>query len=112
MSCRAQVTRGTTPSLEFEVMDADLTGWSVYLTMRTAGMDEPLTKVTGQLVIEYDAQAGTTTVTAPLSQEDTLALSVGTCESQIRAIKDGDAIATDVVQFSVSRILLEGEIDA
>lgn len=108
--CNTVFPRGTTPPLKFVIDNTDLTGWDVYLSFRTAGMAEPITKTTEQLVIEYVPEETATVVSVTLTQEDTLALTAGTCEAQIRAFKDGEAIATGIVALSVARILMEGEI--
>ena len=109
MSCdKAGFPRGTTPPLEFEVMHADLTGWDIYLTFKSAGAT--VTKETDDLTIEYDTEHQSTVIKAHLTQADTLALSAGLCEAQIRAVKDGEAIATEVVSVQVSRILMDGVI--
>ena len=98
--------RGTTPVIPL-VVYADLTGWTIYATLRNAG--NLLTISNDRIEVSYSE--GKTEVAFSLTQEETLAFSVGTCEVQIRAIKDGTAIATDIANLDVGRILLEGVID-
>ena len=98
--------RGTTPAITLTV-DADLTGWAVYVTLRNKC--HSLTIENDRLTIE--AEEGISTVVFALTQEETLALSVGSCEVQVRAIHNGTAIATDIASVDVGRILLEGVID-
>ena len=109
MSCnKPGFPRGTTPPLEFEIEQTDLTGWTVYLTFKTGSAI--VTKTDEDLDIEYDPETASTIITCQLTQADTLALSTGTCEAQLRAVKDGEAIATEVVTVQVTRILMEGVI--
>lgn len=98
--------RGTTPAITLTV-DADLTGWAVYVTLRNKC--HSLTIENDRLTIE--AEEGISTVVFALTQEETLAFSVGSCEVQVRAIHNGTAIATDIATVDVGRILLEGVID-
>ena len=98
--------RGTTPAITLTV-DADLTGWAVYVTLRNKC--HSLTIENDRLTIE--AEEGISTVAFALTQEETLAFSVGSCEVQVRAIHNGTAIATDIASVDVGRILLEGVID-
>lgn len=115
MSCnKPGFPRGTTPPLEFEVEQTDLTGWTVYLTFTAplafTASNVTVTKTGEDLSIEYDPETASTIVTTTLTQADTLALPTGTCEAQLRAVKDGEAIATEVVAVQVTRILMEGVI--
>lgn len=98
--------RGTTPAITLTV-DADLTGWAVYVTLRNKC--HSLTIENDRLTIE--AEEGISTVVFALTQEETLAFSVGSCEVQVRAIHNGTAIASDIASVDVGRILLEGVID-
>lgn len=98
--------RGTTPAITLTV-DTDLTGWTVYVTLRNNR--KLLTLENERLTIEY--ANGKSTVAFALTQEETLAFAVGTCEVQIRAIHDGTAIATTIENLDVGRILKEGVID-
>ena len=97
--------RGTTPTLTFNV-DADLIGWDCWVTLNNNGTlttfeDNRLTKtlVDGRTVIEVT-----------LTQAETLAMSVGNAEAQIRAYNNGAAVATDISTFGIGRILMDGVI--
>ena len=111
MGCKPGFPRGTTPPLTFTVSGYDLTGWDVYLTFKPHGADE-ITKTGGQLVVEYDLDSDTSTVSVTLTQTDTLAMTVGLCEVNLRAARDNgaEAIATDVASVNVGRILHDGVI--
>ena len=98
--------RGTTPAIALTV-DADLTAYTVYVTLKNGGRE--LTVTNDALTIEYANQKST--ITFALTQQQTLNFKVGTCEVQVRAIKDGTAIATDIQTIDVGRILKEGVID-
>lgn len=97
--------RGTTPTLTLTV-DADIVGWTVYASFRTNGMVFTFENDRLQMTSEDDV----TTILLTLTQEETLAMR-GSAEVQIRAIKDGTAIATDIQRVDVGRILKDGVID-
>lgn len=102
--------RGTTPTYTLTV-DADLTGWTCYVTLK--GMGKLLNLEGDRLTIEAAPSEGgqaSTTIGFDLTQKETLAFKVGKCEVQVRAIRDGAAIATDIGVLQVDRILREGEI--
>ena len=98
--------RGTTPAITLTV-DYDITEWTVYVTLRNGG--NVLTLTNDALTMSYANQK--TTIALALTQEQTLAFSVGTCEVQVRAIHDGTAIATNIEKLDVKRILKDGVID-
>ena len=98
--------RGTTPAITLTV-DYDITEWTVYVTLRNGG--NVLTLTNDALSMSYANQK--TTIAFSLTQEQTLAFSVGTCEVQVRAIHDGTAIATNIEKLDVKRILKDGVID-
>lgn len=97
--------RGTTPTLTLTV-DADIVGWTVYASFRTNGKVYTFENDRLQMTSEDDV----TTILLTLTQEETLAMH-GSAEVQIRAIKDGTAIATDIQRVDVGRILKDGVID-
>lgn len=97
--------RGTTPTLTLTV-DADIVGWTVYASFRTNGKVYTFENDRLQMTAEDDV----TTILLTLTQEETLAMH-GSAEVQIRAIKDGTAIATDIQRVDVGRILKDGVID-
>ena len=98
--------RGTTPAITLTV-DYDVTAWTVYVTLKNGG--NVLTLENDALTMEYANSK--TTIAFSLTQEQTLAFSVGTCEVQVRAIHDGTAIATNIQKLDVARILKDGVID-
>jgi len=98
--------RGTTPAITLTV-DYDITAWTVYVTLRNGG--NVLTLTNDALTMTYQNQK--TTIALALTQEQTLAFAVGSCEVQVRAIHDGTAIATNIEKLDVKRILKDGVID-
>ncbi len=97
--------RGTTPTLTLTV-DADIVGWTVYASFETNGKLFTFENDRLQMTSEDDV----TTILLTLTQEETLAMH-GSAEVQIRAIKDGTAIATDIQRVDVGRILKDGVIN-
>ena len=98
--------RGTTPIITLTV-DADIADWTVYVSFNngntvTTFEDDRLTKT---------VNSGQTFIDITLTQEETLAFTVGKVEVQIRAIKDDVAIATNIMGMDVDRILKDGVID-
>ena len=98
--------RGTTPTITLTV-DADIVGWTVYASFRTNGKLFTFENDRLQMTADDDV----TTILLTLTQEETLSLDVGTVDVQVRAIKDGTAIATDIQRVNVGRILKDGVID-
>ena len=99
--------RGTTPTVTVTV-DADLTGMDVHLALNAGTL---IVKETDDLEITVDG--GVTTIVANLTQADTLSMTAGSmCEVQVRAFNsDGSvAMATDIGQMKVCRILEDGEL--
>ena len=111
MGCKPGFPRGTTPPLTFTVAGIDLTGWDVFVTFQPHGANQ-ITKSGNQLTVAYDLEAGESTITTTLTQADTLAMTVGMCEVEMRAARGNgtEAIATEIVPLNIRRILLEGEI--
>lgn len=98
--------RGTTPTLTLTV-DAYIASWFVYVTLQNGSSivtfeDDRLTKTQND---------GKTTIELTLTQAETLAFAVGDAEVQIRAYKDGKAIASNIKTIGIRRIILDGEID-
>lgn len=97
--------RGTTATVTIEV-GCDLTGYDCYATFEWDRGQ--LTKSGDQLEVEGGSVS---TVTVHLSQADTLSFPENrTVKVQLRAVKDGDAIATEVGTLTASEVLLEEEI--
>ena len=97
--------RGTTPTITLTV-GAEIADWTMYVSFSngsaiTTFEDDRLTKI---------ANGGQTIIEVTLTQEETLAFSVGKAEVQIRAIKDDVAIATNIQSIDVARIIKEGVI--
>ena len=99
--------RGTTPAIVLEAIGRDLTQWKVYVTLKNES--NLLTLENDDLTMTYSE--GITTIAFSLTQEQTLAFDIGTCEVEIRAIHDGTAVATEIGKLEVNRILLEGVIN-
>lgn len=97
--------RGTTPTLTLTV-DADISDWTVYASFKANG--EVFTFENDRL--QMTAEDDVTTILLTLTQEETLAMR-GSAEVQVRAIKNGTAIATDIQRIDVDRILKDGVID-
>lgn len=104
--------RGTTPTITLTV-DKDVSTWTLYATFRS-GMHN-VTLENDRMTVELEPATETeevkTLITLTLTQEETLALGVGNAEVQVRAIKDGTAIATDIKNIDVGRIIKDGVID-
>ena len=99
----ATITRGTTPQLTATIRDADLQGMDVYLTVGRKDAQPWATVGPEGVVLSYDGTD--TTVTATLTQEQTLACPVGGGFVQVRAYKDGQAIATGMVPVEVAPVI-------
>ncbi len=97
--------RGTTPTLTLTV-DADISDWTVYASFKSNG--EVFTFENDRL--QMTAEDDVTTILLTLTQEETLAMQ-GSAEVQVRAIKNGTAIATYIQRIDVDRILKDGVID-
>lgn len=107
--------RGTTPDFILEIPEWDLTDKTVFVTLSQG--TRKITKTNGDLDIrvvseEVDEQTRITTeIAMSLTQEDTLKLTVGGGEIQVRFIdEEGNAEATDIAAVNISRVLLEGVI--
>ena len=92
----------TTPTLQFNIADFDLTGWDVSIYIKQSGVDFTINDPN---VVFAD---GHTTVSCQLTAMQTLALGTGTAFAQIWATKDGDSVASAALPFSVGRILNRG----
>lgn len=100
--------RGTTPTLTLTV-DADIVGWTCYVAMR-AGCHTILLEGE-RLDVTQSAEEGSTDIALTLTQEETLSMTCGPCEVQVRAANNGSAVATDIARIDVGRIIQDGEID-
>lgn len=96
--------KGTTPTWTFEV-DADLTGWDVYITFEQRKVE--ITRKEPSIEATEDGCVCEVTLT----QAETLLFKPGPAQAQIRAVdKDGVAVASTIFDFTVGDILLGGEI--
>ena len=96
--------RGTTPTVTLTV-DADISDWTLYVTFKSSS--EKITFENNRLDCSYADDK--TTILLTLTQNETLSL-CGVCEVQVRAIKNGTAVATDIQAVDFGRILKEGVI--
>lgn len=100
-----QITRGTTPTVEVDV-DTDLTDYTCYLAIGKAKQ----AKVTSSnCTMELDGDS--TKLAFKLTQDETLSLAKGQTKIQLRAIKDDDAIATEMLDIEVLDIVQDGVIE-
>lgn len=98
--------RGTTPTLTCRVDGADLTDCHIFVTIRQGGYELDIENP------EVTATETGCTMTLTLTQEQTLKLKAGTIEIQIRWItSDGTALATDIQEVEVYKILKQGVIN-
>lgn len=109
------IRRGTTAPVAVEIEGCDLSLLNIHLTFAAGSL---VTKTTedGELVVNVDTEGGepVTTVTASLTQDDTLSFVAGVIgEVQVRAYKsDGsEALATSVGRFKVGKILEDGKLE-
>lgn len=109
--------RGTTPDFILEIPGWDLTDKTVFVTL-SQGVRK-ITKSNDELDIRWvdvtpegpDDPDHQTEIGFSLTQQDTLMLTVGGGEIQVRFIdENGEAEATDIQPVSISRVLLEGVI--
>lgn len=105
--------RGTTPTIPLTV-DKDISdGWTIYATFRSDSHEVELMndRMTIELEPATETEGAKTLIDVTLTQEETLSFGAGSAEVQIRAIKDSNAIATDIQRVDVGRILKDGVID-
>ena len=99
--------QGTTPTYTLTVSGYDLTDKTVYVAVSSRA--KRIIKSGDALSMAYGD--GATSIVFGLSQEETLALSLGPAEVQVRFIdSDGVAKATDIQQIMVDRVLQPGVI--
>ena len=108
------IRRGTTAPVTVKIEGCDLTGLTAHLSL-AAGILIVKASEDGELIIEIDAtgEKPVSTVTANLTQEDTLSFVDGVVgEVQLRAFNaDGsEALATTCGRFKVGKILEEGKL--
>lgn len=96
------ITRGTTPTIELE-NDNDLTGYTCYLAIGKPKKPNLVKTKTG-----VQGEDGKTVVEFRLEQADTLSLKPGSAQMQLRAIKDNDAIASEIIDIEVLDVIQDG----
>lgn len=105
------IYRGTTPPFRLIFSTVDLTDWDVYITFEQKQKAETLEiTISGDELEVNSTGADSCEVLFSLTQEHTLKFNEGSVEIQMRAYKDGAAIAGKKKSFSVKDILLEGVI--
>lgn len=96
--------RGTTPDYILSISGYDLSGKTVFVTIRQGPIK--ITKSNPELSISTDSKGST--IAFVLSQKDTLSLQEGNAEVQVRFIdSDGIALATEIAPIQVKRVLYE-----
>lgn len=107
----SNIFRGTTPPFTLTFQQIDLTGWDVYITFEQKQKTELLefSIMPDELEIISTGE-NSCKVIFSLTQEQTLRFVEGSVEIQMRAYKDGSAIAGKKKSFSVKDILLDGVI--
>lgn len=101
--------RGTTPRVTVTV-PIDLTSMAVYLTFKQGSAEATLTNADFEAFGYAD---GKTTISASLTQEQTLGFKAGErVRVQIRAIDGGGrAVASDIASVKVTGLLRDGSIE-
>lgn len=101
--------RGTTPDYVLKLDGVDLTGKTVYVTIKQSGGQE-LTLTGERLTVTTDEHGSA--IAFELTQQDTLSLSVGQADVQVKIIDaDGHVDASDIANIRINRALLERVIE-
>lgn len=100
--------QGTTPALVLRVKDKDLTGATVFASIKDN--TQIVTKTGDDLLIVKDDDD--TLVTVTLTQAETLKLDEGDAEIQVRYItSDGIAFATKKARLTVNDVIYKSVIE-
>lgn len=99
-----EFARGTTPTCVIRCKGVDLGGWSVFVTLEQGSYE--LTK--DDVTVEVNEWGSL--VRCQLSQDETLGFREGEVKAQVRAYRDGEAIASRKTYVSVAGVLLDGVI--
>nr|DAU75695.1 MAG TPA: hypothetical protein [Caudoviricetes sp.] len=95
--------RGTTPTIKLKSDIANIELHSAYLTLKQRGT--VIEKTLQDMTIDGEW------ISCTLTQQETLSLTAGVLELQLRCLsKGGTAYASQVVEFPVEKILKDGEI--
>lgn len=105
------IYRGTTPPFKLVFDTIDLTDWDVYITFEQKQKPDILefSIMPDELEVLSTGESSCNVIFS-LTQEQTLRFDEGSVEIQMRAYKDGAAIAGKKKSFSVKDILLDGVI--
>lgn len=95
--------RGTTPTIK-RTYPEDLTGATVTFCF-WQDVESPLT-----LTPEIEVTDNGCVLSVTLTQEQTLAFESGALYLQVRAVKDGEAVASKVWRYFVSDVMPDGEM--
>ncbi len=103
----SDIFRGTTPTISVTV-NLDLTGYTCYLAIGRRANHAQVVVDNTQMTITVDA--GVSTLAYTLTQEQTLSLSEGDAQMQLRIIDGDTALASEWVSVSIGGILQDGVI--
>ena len=96
--------QGTTPAIIYTVAGYDLSAMTAYVSFKYGS--NILTKTGDDITMEYDSVSETTTIICALTQQETLAMSKGAADTQIRFIdSSGQAYATDKAKINVKDVI-------
>lgn len=101
--------RGTTPTLPIRIHGQDLTLAKIYLSVMDSRKNLIFTLTTpGDFTVTYDSETKINSGNIRLTQEQTLALSAGHCEAQVKYIfPDGTTGATPMREVGVKDAILK-----
>lgn len=99
-----EFARGTTPTCVLRCKGVDLSGWSVFVTLEQGAYEVTVSDV------EVEVEEWGSLVRCRLSQDETLGFREGEVKAQVRAFKDGEAIASRKTYVGVAGVLLDGVI--
>ena len=96
------MVRGTTPTFTFSCTGYTFPSSNVYVYIKQRNVE---IKKTGTVTVDENPE--NCTVTVELTQEETLSLSSGPAEAQIRAINsDGTVVASETLNFLITKVLI------
>ena len=97
------VLQGTTPTLLIPIAGEDWTQCTVYLAIEMRG--KVINRKSDTLLVSY--AEGTTTIAVLFSQEETLQMTPGEANGEVKAISsDGNTMGTYTFHFKVLRTLI------
>lgn len=104
--------RGTTPTLPIRILGVDLTNAKLFFSIRDGRKGQITTLTTpDDFTVTYDSENERTVGDVTLTQEQTLALSAGACEAQVRFVfPDGSAGATVIRQLGIQDVIMKDVI--